>query len=100
MNIDRIHNKPPVQGVGEKPVAKPQEVQSAALGADSVSISQAALQAREAAQAQKAVAAAADLRADRVREAKEKLARGEYDNLSPEVLNRIADRLTRTVRGI
>jgi anti-sigma28 factor (negative regulator of flagellin synthesis) len=48
---------------------------------------------------QKAIASASDVRADRVREVKEKLARGEYDNPSNEVLNHIATRLTSAVKG-
>jgi flagellar biosynthesis anti-sigma factor FlgM len=99
MNIDKINNAGQIQALNDKSAVKPQEAKSAALGQDSVSISQAALQAREAAQVQKAIAAASDVRADRVREAKEKLARGEYDNPSNEVLNHIASRLTSVVKG-
>jgi len=48
---------------------------------------------------QKAVASASDVRTDRVREVKEKLARGDYDNLSNEVLNTIAAKLTTAVKA-
>jgi len=98
MNIDKINNAGQIQALNDKSAVKPQEAKSATLGQDSVSISQAALQAREAAQVQKAIAAASDVRTDRVREAKEKLARGEYDNPASEVLNHIASRLTSAVK--
>lgn len=94
MNIDKISNAGQIPALNDKSAARPQEAKSATLGQDSVSISQAALQAREAAQVQKAIASASDVRADRVREVKEKLARGEYDNPTNEVLNHIAARLT------
>jgi anti-sigma28 factor (negative regulator of flagellin synthesis) len=94
MNIDKINNAGQIQGLNDKFAPKLQEAKSAALGQDSVSISQAALQAREAALVQKAISSASDVRADRVREVKEKLERGEYDNPSNEVLNHIAVRLT------
>lgn len=99
MNIDKINNAGHIQPVNDKATVKPAETQAASLGSDSVSISQAALQAREAAQVQKAVASASDVRADRVREVKEKLARGEYDNPSNEVLNHVAARLTTAIKG-
>ncbi|MBN8222384.1 MAG: flagellar biosynthesis anti-sigma factor FlgM [Spirochaetes bacterium] len=99
MNIDKINNAGHIQPVNDKASVKPAETQAASLGSDSVSISQAALQAREAAQVQKAVASASDVRADRVREVKEKLARGEYDNPSNEVLNHVAARLTTAIKG-
>ncbi|MBX3722234.1 MAG: flagellar biosynthesis anti-sigma factor FlgM [Turneriella sp.] len=99
MNIDKINNAGHIQPVNDKASVKPAENTAASLGSDSVSISQAALQAREAAQVQKAVASASDVRADRVREVKEKLARGEYDNPSNEVLNHVAARLTTAIKG-
>ena len=99
MNIDKINNAGHIQPVNDKATVKPAETQAASLGSDSVSISQAALQAREAAQVQKAVASASDVRSDRVREVKEKLARGEYDNPSNEVLNHVAARLTTAIKG-
>jgi negative regulator of flagellin synthesis FlgM len=99
MNIDKINNAGQIQALNDKSAVKPPEAKSATLGPDSVSISQAALQAREAAQIQKTVSSASDVRADRVREVKEKLARGEYDNPSTEVLNHIASRLTRVDKG-
>jgi negative regulator of flagellin synthesis FlgM len=99
MNIDKINNAGQIQPVNDKATVKPAETQAASLGSDSVSISQAALQAREAAQVQKTVASASDVRADRVREVKEKLARGEYDSPSNEVLNHVAARLTTAVKN-
>lgn len=100
MNIDKINHVGQIQALNDKATAKAHEAKNPALGQDSVSISQAALQAREAALAQKAVAAASDVRAEKVREAKEKLARGDYDTPSNEMLSRIAARLTSTVKGV
>lgn len=99
MNIDKINNAGQIQALNDKSALKPQEAKSAALGQDSVSISQAALQARDTAQVQKAIASASDVRTDRVREVKEKLARGDYDNLSNDVLNHIASKLTTAVKS-
>jgi negative regulator of flagellin synthesis FlgM len=99
MNIDKINNAGQIQALNDKTGVKAQETKSTALGNDTVSISQAALQAREAAQVQKAVSSASDVRADRVREVKEKLARGEYDNPSNEVLGQIAAKLTTAVKA-
>ncbi len=99
MNIDKIHNAGQVQALNDKSASKTPETKSTALGNDTVSISQAALQARETAQVQKAIASASDVRTDRVREVKEKLARGDYDNLSNEVLNTIAAKLTTAVKA-
>lgn len=99
MNIDKVNNAGQIQALNDKSAVKPQEAKSAVLGNDSVSISQAALQAREAAQVQKAISSASDVRTDRVREVKEKLARGEYDDPSNEVLNHIAGKLTSVVKN-
>jgi len=99
MNIDKINNAGQIQALNEKNAVRPQDKAATTLGADSVSISQAAIQARETAQVQKAVASTSDVRADRVREVKEKLARGEYDNPSNEVLNHIASRLVTAVKN-
>ena len=99
MNIDKVNNSGQIQPINDKATVKPVETQAATMAGDSVSISQAALQAREAAMVQKAVASTSDVRADRVREVKEKLARGEYDNPSNEVLNHVAARLTTAVKN-
>ena len=99
MNIDKVNNAGHIPPVNDKATVKPAENTAAALGSDSVSISQAALQAREASLVQKAVSSASDVRADRVREVKEKLARGEYDNPSNEVLNHVAAKLTTQVKN-
>jgi flagellar biosynthesis anti-sigma factor FlgM len=99
MNIDKVNHTGHLQPVNDKATVKPAESQAASLGSDSVSISQAAMQARESAQAQKTVASASDVRTDRVREVKEKIARGEYDNLSNEVLSHVATRLTTVVKN-
>ncbi len=99
MNIDKINNAGQIQALNEKSVVKQAENKAQTLGSDTVSISQAALQARETAIVQKAVSSVSDVRADKVREAKEKLARGEYDNPSNEVLNHIAGKLTTAIKN-
>ena len=99
MNIDKINNAGQIQALNDKSAVKPAENKAQTLGSDSVSISQAALQARETAMVQKAVSSASDVRTEKVREVKEKLARGEYDNLSKEVLNHIAGKLTTAIKN-
>jgi|GEM_PF-1369267 len=99
MNIDKINNAGQIQALNDKSAVKQAENKAQTLGSDTVSISQAALQARETAMVQKAVSSASDVRADKVREVKEKLARGEYDNPSNEVLNHIAGKLTTAIKN-
>ncbi|HRP69889.1 MAG TPA: flagellar biosynthesis anti-sigma factor FlgM [Turneriella sp.] len=99
MNIDKINNAAHIHNVANKNNAKAPNSPSVGMGQDSVSISQAALQARETALVEKAMASASDVRLDRVREVKEKLARGDYDNLSNEMLNQIATRLTTPIKN-
>lgn len=99
MNIDKINNAGHIHNVANTNTAKQPATQPAGMGQDSVTISHAALQARETALIEKAMASASDVRVDRVREVKEKLARGEYDNLSNDVLNHIAVRLTAQIKN-
>lgn len=99
MNIDKINNAGQIQALNDKSAVKQAENKAQTLGSDTVSISQAALQARESAMVQKAVSSASDVRADKVREVKEKLARGEYENPSNEVLNHIAGKLTTAIKN-
>ena len=42
---------------------------------------------------QKIVKNTSDVRADKVKEAKAKLARGDYDNLDTEVLDKVAEKI-------
>lgn len=100
MNIDKINNANHIQALNDKSAVKATENKAQTLGSDTVTISQAAVQARETAMVQKAVASASDVRAEKVREVKEKLARGEYDNPSNEVLNHIAGKLTSVVKNL
>lgn len=99
MNIDKINNAGQIQALNDKSAVKQAETKAQTLGSDTVSISQAALQARETAMVQKAISSASDVRADKVREVKEKLARGEYENPSNEVLNHIAGKLTAAIKN-
>ena len=99
MVIDRIGNINKVVGSDNVRSKSTKDVQSA-QGQDSVSISKEAQQAQEMAQVLSTVREAPDIRQDRVKEVKEKLARGEYDNPESELLDKvaekIADALTRT----
>lgn len=64
---------------------------------DNVTISDEASRAAEAAKVARMARQAPDTeRAERVKEVKAKMDRGEYNNLSDEVLNRIADRIMGT----
>jgi len=99
MNIDKVNHAGHLQPVNDKVAVKPNDTVAANIGSDSVTISHAAMQAREAALVQKAIASASDVRTDRVREVKEKLARGEYDNPSNEILNHVAARLTTAIKN-
>lgn len=68
-------------------------------GSDSVSISNEAIKAQEAAQVKQAVKNSPEIRQDRIKEVKEKLANGDYDNLDNEMLDKIADRVARSFMG-
>lgn len=80
---------------------RPKNIQAkqapASLGEDTVSISKEALKAQEMAQTTKIVKSSADVRQDRIREVKEKLERGDYDNLDNELLDRVADRIAGSI---
>ena len=67
------------------------------LGSDTVSISQEALKAQEAAKASNFVKNTSDVRQERIKEVKEKLARGDYDNIDNEVLDKVADKIAQAL---
>ena len=94
MTIDRIGSIDPIPP-GKKPadterVNKPR-------GGDSISISSQAKESAELLRAQQLVAAAADVRTDRISELKEKINDPSYIN--DRVVNATADRLMETLFG-
>ncbi|MCS6983752.1 MAG: flagellar biosynthesis anti-sigma factor FlgM [Leptospiraceae bacterium] len=88
-----------VGGVGK--FYEPKDVQKPArtaevnpvFGQDTVKISEEAIRAQEAQQALKTVRSAPEIRQERVKEVKEKLARGEYDNLTNEIIEKVAEKI-------
>jgi negative regulator of flagellin synthesis FlgM len=97
MVIDKIAN------IGKiftgKKADKVSQPAGAKASADSVSISSEAKQAQELAQATGIVSKSETVRADRVKEVKEKLARGDYDQLEPEMLDKVAEKIARSLLG-
>lgn len=73
--------------------------QNVALGKDTVKISEEALKAQDTAQVMKFVKSSGDIREEKVREVKEKLARGDYDTPSGEMLDRVADKIAAALMG-
>src|SRR5688572_24484111 len=73
-----------------EPVAK---AESPVRASDNLSISEEALKAAEAAKIQKLAHMPDESRAEKIKEVREKLARGDYDNLSEDMLNKVADRV-------
>lgn len=99
MGIERIGN---IGKIFQTNKAKPvkQAKSAPTLGQDTVSISQEAIKAQEVAAAQKTVKSSPDVRAEKVKAAKEKLARGDYDKIDTEVLERVAEKIAEAlVRG-
>ncbi len=66
---------------------------------DTVTISKEALKAQEISQANNIVSKTSDVRADKVKEVKEKMAQGKYDNLDAELLNIVADKIVESLIG-
>lgn len=92
MLIDKIGNIGKILQTDKNKGAKPVQ-SSSGMGRDSVSISQEAVKAQEVAQTANVVRKSPDIRADRVKEVKEKMARGDYDNIGEEMLNKVADKI-------
>lgn len=72
---------------------------SPVFGQDTVKISEEAIKAQEAQQALKTVKSTPDIRQEKVREVKEKLAKGEYDNLTNEILEKVAEKIALAITG-
>ena len=99
MVIDKIGGVGPNYGPNKKsePVGKKAE---AAMGKDNVTISAEATRAADVARVVRAAGASQDPgRADKLKEVKEKLERGDYDNMTDEQLGVIADKIGQTFFG-
>jgi anti-sigma28 factor (negative regulator of flagellin synthesis) len=106
MNIDRIGR---IGGSGYEPKkASGVSKSESGLGSDSITISDAAKQLSMEAKVRQEVTTLvkqivaepeAQERSDKLKEIKEKLKNGEYDNLSEEVLNQVSDRITEVFLG-
>ncbi len=95
--IDKIGGISPNQGPRKsEPVYR---AETPAKASDNVSISEEALRAADAARIQKLAQNPDDSRAEKLKEVKEKLARGDYDKLSDEVLGQVADRVAKAFQG-
>lgn len=92
MVIDKIGNVNKIIGPDNKQ-NQVNKKSSPKLGEDTVSISKEAQAAQEAAKTAGIVKNSSDVRTDRVKEVKEKLARGDYDNVDAEILDRVADKI-------
>ena len=94
MVIDKISNIANVQKIAtQNQVAKATEKAISPTVQDTVSISAEALKAQETHKAQQTVKSAPDSRAEKIKEVKGKLANGEYDNISTEMLERVAENI-------
>lgn len=93
MVIDKIGNTSGISQTNRTQAGKMPEAEKPAFSGDTVSISSEALKAQEMAAASRIVKSAPEIREDKVKEAREKLARGDYDNLNAEMLDKIASRL-------
>jgi len=106
MNIDKIGR---ISGSGYEPKKTTSSVKpETSLGSDSVTISDTARQLSLQAKLSQEVSAITrqilsepenQERADRIKEIKTKLKNGEYENLSPEVLDAISERITEVFLG-
>ena len=91
-NINKIYQQQKNEPL--KKAAKP------GLGSDSVSISPEAHKAAEIAGHVKTVKTSVDdARVEKIKDVKEKLKNGDYDNLTPEMLDKIADRIAPALLG-
>lgn len=99
MVIDRIGNVNKIAGTDQIQNQKTREVKKSA-GEDTVSISQEAQEAKVLSRANETVRASADVRADRVKEVREKLHRGDYDKPDTEILDKVAEKIAQTLLRI
>ncbi len=92
MVIDKINSINQVtQNTGVNKIKKTSSRNS--LGADSVSISKEAQNAQINAKAVDLVKGTQDVRQERVQDVKAKLARGEYDNIDTQILEKVAEKI-------
>jgi len=99
MVIDRIGNVNKVTGTDQFQSQKAREVKKTG-GEDVVSISQEAQEAKVLSRATEIVKSTADIRAERVKEVREKLDRGDYDKPDTEILDKVAEKIAQTLLRI
>lgn len=92
MDISKINN------IGK--IIKPESAQKAApkpdvkaANQDTVTISREAVKAQELSQAKNIVSKSNDIRSERVKEVKAKMAAGVYDEIDNELLEKVADKI-------
>ena len=95
--IDKIGGISPNQGPRKSEPAY--RAETPARASDNVSISEEALRASDAARVQRLASTPDESRVEKLKEVKEKLARGDYDNLSDEMLGQVADRVAKAFQG-
>jgi DNA repair ATPase RecN len=106
MNIDRIGR---VGGSGYEPKKSSQiQKNDSSLGQDSVTISETAKQMSFEAKLRQEITTISKQivsdpenqeRSDKLKEVKEKLKKGEYDNINSDVLDQVAERITEVFLG-
>jgi len=96
MVIDRIGNVNKIIGSDKSAPSKIKGEKSEIAG-DTVSISKEAQAAQELARTTDTVKRASDIRQDKVNEVKAKLARGDYDVINNEILDRVADKIAQAL---
>jgi len=92
MVIDKIGNINKVVGSEKVRQNKAQDTK-VTQGQDTVSISKEAQQAQEMSKVVSTVRQTPDVRADRVKEVKAKMANGDYDNPGSELLDKVAEKI-------
>lgn len=92
MVIDKVGSIGP--GYGPKKADTPSRVEKSSVKSDNVTISAEATRAAEGGRIAKLAKSADEpSRADKLKEIKEKLEKGEYDNISDDVLSNVSDNI-------
>lgn len=91
MIIDKIGGTSP--GYGPKKPESTSRTEKPVRSSDNVSISREASRTAEAARIVKLAKAEDPERAEKLKEIKQKLEKGEYDNIGNEILSRVADKI-------
>jgi len=93
MVIDKIGNTNKILNGDKIQNPKTREISNRSGESDSVSISNEAQKAQTIAQVTSYVKAAPDIREDKVKEVKEKLAKGYYDDPENKILEKVAEKI-------